>query len=311
MRQAGKIHDEQLARRFVDYLLTLGIAARAEPDGNAWAVWIIEEKNLAAGKQELKRFLAAPRDAGYREAEKQAARLRRAEAKKEEQYAANVVDVRSRWQKGTAGRIPVTLTFLAISIAVTLVTGLGKNLEPYGNWVFIASRTVEGNIVRWPGLQEITHGQIWRLVTPIFIHLGWIHLAFNMYMFFQFGMIVEVRRGWWRLLVMILVVAVLSNLAQYWWPYLKAFGEKPPWPGFGGMSGVLYGLFGYCWMKTKFEPALTIILTPSTVFILVGWLFVCMAGVIPHVANAAHVAGLLVGIAIGFAPVAWRNIRRR
>src|SRR5262249_52050570 len=79
---------------------------------------------------------------------------------------------------------------------------------------------------------------------------------------------------------------------------------------FGGLSGVLYGLFGYAWMKTRFEPQLGIVLPPQTVVLLLGWFVLCLAGVIPNIGNAAHAAGLVVGILVGVAPYAWRALRK-
>ena len=46
--------------------------------------------------------------------------------------------------------------------------------------------------------RQVRKGDVWRLVTPIFLHGGWIHLLFNMYMFFQFGALIETRKGTWR-----------------------------------------------------------------------------------------------------------------
>ena len=77
---------------------------------------------------------------------------------------------------------------------------------------------------------------------------------------------------------------------------------------FGGMSGVLYGLFGYLWMKGRFEPELGLALSPRLILLLIGWLFLCMTGVLGSVANTAHVAGLAVGMVIGVAPYLWRRL---
>ena len=55
----------------------------------------------------------------------------------------------------------------------------------------------------------------------------------------------EARQGTWRLASLVVVIAALSNLGQY---YVSG-------PNFFGISGVVYGLFGYIWMKGKFDPA--------------------------------------------------------
>ena len=85
-------------------------------------------------------------------------------------------------------------------------------------------------------------------------------------------------------------------------------------PAFGGMSGVLYGLFGYAWMKTRFAPELGVTLSPQTVTTLLVWFVLCLSpflqAVIGPVANVAHAVGLLVGVAAGVAPHLPRLLRR-
>src|SRR5205814_9740200 len=101
-------------------------------------------------------------------------------------------------------------------------------------------------IFYWPlgSLIEIKNGQLWRLITPIFVHGGFLHLLFNMWWMRDLGFMIEQRKGSLRLALMVLLVAIPSNIAQYM--------TAGPW--FGGMSGVVYGLFGYIWMKGKFSP---------------------------------------------------------
>jgi GlpG protein len=152
-----------------------------------------------------------------------------------------------------------------------------------------------------PTLPEIRHGEVWRLITPIFIHFGPMHLLFNLWCLYNLGGVVEIQRGWFRVAALVLVSALISNLAQ-----LLFKG-----PGFGGMSGVVYALLGYAWMKSRFDPSAGIYIAPDTVMILVGWLFLCMTPLMPiNVANHAHVGGLVVGLIVGIAPTIWRKVRR-
>ena len=88
----------------------------------------------------------------------------------------------------------------------------------------------------------------------------------------------------------VLVIAVLSNLAQY---YISG-------PYFCGISGVVYGLFGYIWMKGKFDPASGFYLHPQTVMMMLIFFVLCLTQLIPGIANTVHGVGLAVGVAWGF-----------
>jgi GlpG protein len=95
-----------------------------------------------------------------------------------------------------------------------------------------------------------------------------------------------------------LVLAVCSNLAQYYLGefYLGRGGS----PSFGGMSGVIYGLLGYVWIRGKRDPGSGLYLHPTTVTMMIVWFFACFTGVFGSVANSAHAAGFGLGIAWGY-----------
>ena len=54
-----------------------------------------------------------------------------------------------------------------------------------------------------------------------------------------------------------------------------------------GMSGVIYALFGYVWMKGMYQPEQRMGVHPNTVNLMLIWLVVCMTGVIGPIGNAA------------------------
>ena len=94
-------------------------------------------------------------------------------------------------------------------------------------------------------------GQVWRLVTPIVIHYGMMHLLFNMWMWWSFGQRVEARKGTRWFAVFVVVSAALSNLCQFGIGYLMAPYQISL---VGGMSGVLYAVFGFVWVKGRLDP---------------------------------------------------------
>ena len=73
---------------------------------------------------------------------------------------------------------------------------------------------------------------------------------------------------------------------------------------FGGMSGVVYGLLGFSWVAPMLQPAWRIQPTPALMLFMVGWLVLCMAGLVEvlgfgAIANAAHLGGLICGAVLG------------
>jgi GlpG protein len=138
-------------------------------------------------------------------------------------------------------------------------------------------------------------GQYWRLLTPMFLHFGIFHVAFNGLWVWEFGRRIEGLCGSFHLLSLILVTSVLSNLCQYLWAGPSLFG---------GMSGVLYGLLGYIWIRHKLTPHPLLALPRGIVGFMLGWLLLCMTGVVDlvmrgSIANAAHAGGLVAGVVAG------------
>src|SRR5262249_26728629 len=115
------------------------------------------------------------------------------------------------------------------------------------------------------------------------------------------GTAIERRKGWLMLLLLVLVSGALGNFGQY-----LASG-----PFFGGMSGVVYALFGYIWMKGKYEPWEGLGVPQQTVMIMLVWLVACFSGYLGDIANTAHLVGLIVGMAFGGTKGAWQRMRRK
>lgn len=315
MRQIATLPAEATASAFADYLLTLHIETRLEPDPGGWALWVCDEDRVAQARQELEAFTKDPANPRYRAASSAAERIRREETHREEAYRREQERLRR-----AVGGLPrprfLTIALLAVCISVTIASGFGNPESSVVQWLAIASWKIEPANqfhpaqIRWYYLNEIREGQVWRLVTPIFIHMDPLHLFFNCSMLYWLGSAIEARRGWVRSLLLVLVLAVGSNLAEYYLghsSFKDGILRLEGGPNFGGMSGVLYGLFGYAWMKARYEPDLGVTMSPRTVFILLAWFFLCWANVLGPIANMAHTSGLLIGLLIGRPP--WRYFR--
>lgn len=298
MRQIGKLPDESAARRFADFLLTQDIAATVDAGNEGWIVWGHDEDQIDLAREEFERFQQSPDHGRYTEAADAAQKIREQERQANKQAQKKQVDVRQQWSRPTAYQIPVTMTLMAISIMVAVMTKLGSDDGPLLNLLYFApiENTGDGYVTfAQPSLSSLwavmKTGQVWRLVTPMFIHLSILHILFNMMWLRDFGTAIEFRRNSWRFLGLVLFTALVSNTVQYFYSN----------PLFGGMSGVVYGLFGYIWMKSRFDPESGFFIPQSTVIILIACLFLCMTGAIGPVANAAHVAGMISGMVCGYA----------
>jgi len=100
--------------------------------------------------------------------------------------------------------------------------------------------------------------------------------------------------------VLTLISALLSGFIQH-----KFSG---PW--FGGLSGVVYALMGYVWLRGERDPESGIylqrgLMTFALIWIIAGWFDLFGMAI----ANGAHVAGLAVGLAMAFADTL--NARKR
>jgi GlpG protein len=140
-----------------------------------------------------------------------------------------------------------------------------------------------------PDYKEIYSGEVWRLITPIFLHFGFLHIFFNMMWMKDLGNLIENKFGVKFYLMFILFVGVFSNITQY----------QINGPRFGGMSGVIYGILGLLWMYNKFYPEFKLNLPKKDIVLMLGWFVACLVGMVPHVANMAHAGGLTIGMLLG------------
>src|SRR5262249_30186577 len=142
---------------------------------------------------------------------------------------------------------PLTFALITISVIVFFLSRFGY--EPQRVMVLAMTNYSldDAATVTWDNsLPEIRHGEVWRLITPIFIHFGVLHIVFNMLWLRDLGSMIEGRQSSTYLVLLVVVIAAGSNLGQFY------FGHGP---AFGGMSGVVYGLLGYIWLRGKFDPA--------------------------------------------------------
>lgn len=141
----------------------------------------------------------------------------------------------------------------------------------------------------------LASGQLWRLITPAFLHFGLFHVLFNSLWMWDLGRRLELGLGKGRYVLFFVITAIVANLTQYFW-------ESSPW--FGGMSGVVYALVGFLWIRQRLAPHPLFAVPASIIGFMLFWLVLCMTGIVDQfidgsVANAAHLGGLVAGMLLG------------
>jgi len=135
-------------------------------------------------------------------------------------------------------------------------------------------------------------GEWWRLITCCFIHIGIIHLVFNMYALISIGVLLEPILGTPRFIVAYLLTGLTASMTSLWWHDLTVSA---------GASGAIFGMYGLflALLTTKLleENARKSLLTSIAVFVGYNLLF----GINTGVDNAAHIGGLISGLVIGYA----------
>ncbi|NNJ71772.1 MAG: rhomboid family intramembrane serine protease, partial [Enterobacterales bacterium] len=257
-----------------------GINTWLEPEEAIWVIYINDESAEDYASAELRDFLSNPSDAKYLDASWNKGSTQTLVLEKND---APGIGLAGFWHR--AGN--VTRSFVLISIAITALTTFGTNVE-LTRWLTIA------DLYTWQGqLSEISSGQLWRLVTPIFLHFMLLHILFNMMWLWDLGGEVEKKQGSLFLLFFILSIGILSNLVQYF----------STGPAFGGMSGVVYALLGFVWMRSR-KAGTGYHLNSGILGLMIVWLILGFTGIIGPIGNAAHLSGLLFGVAYG---LGWNN----
>lgn len=189
----------------------------------------------------------------------------------------------------------MTTLLLAICVVVGAISLLGDHLEPL-HWLTFQDFELHGEYAYFvPLLDSLQQGQVWRLVTPMFIHFGILHLAMNGLWFWELGRRIELRQGRWQLLGLTLLFSAVSNVIQYLFSGPSLFG---------GLSGVLYGLLGHIWLFQWLAPTPVYRMPKGVLVMMLVWLLLCLSGLVSllgfgQIANGAHVGGLLVGCCSG------------
>jgi membrane associated rhomboid family serine protease len=135
-------------------------------------------------------------------------------------------------------------------------------------------------------------GEVWRLVTTVFIHANLLHLIFDIWFIWVFGRPVEAWMGSFLYAGFVVLTAAGPIGAEILIAGAPAVG----------LSGVGFALFGLHFALRLYKDFAAASMQPQTVQSIIGFFFLCIvmtyAGVM-QIANVAHAAGALLGWLFG------------
>ena len=271
MQHLTFIRHPRYAQAFVDYLKSLGLTASIQIRDDGANIFIERDEDMALALEELQRFLNEPNHERYRQASWLVAEDD-AQAEKLSGMYRGLTFARIMKLSGV-----VTKSIIVICLVVYILTSQGMDVTARAPFMFFTT------------LQSLMgSGELWRWITPAFIHFGIFHFMFNMSAWWVFGGMVERTQSSRRLFTLFFICAVISNLVQFMWT-----GNR-----FGGLSGVVYGVLGYLWFYERFSPAPPFRLPKGLMVFMLIALALGFTNIMP-MANQAHLSGLLTGCFLG------------
>lgn len=299
MREIGQFTANQPSAPLADYLLTLGIKTDVRKNANGTeSIWAIDENRLNEARTHFSAYLENPNDTRFETAARTANKLRKAEIKLDREYAKRVQDAGSVYESGNYLRkTPVVKLLIALSIGVTLWTNFGAKTELVRDYINFASPRYDMND-GWvtDSLEQALGKQPWRLIAPMFLHFGFMHLFFNMSWLSHLGGMIEREKRSWFLLFLVTFTHIASAFTEYFW---EMYGLHRTTIIFGGFSGAVYGLIGFAWMYAEYNRSGYIRLSPQNIQLAVVWMVLCFTGALGPIANGAHFGGFAAGMILG------------
>lgn len=147
----------------------------------------------------------------------------------------------------------------------------------------------------------VAQGEWWRLLSSMFLHSGFIHLALNMISLYFLGSFVEEAFGRGRYLALYMLSGISGGLAYL---YFGAF-DVPAVGASGAIFGLLGGVLGYSLRRGTFSwqnPLIRQLLILLALNLYIGFS-------VPNISNTAHLGGLAGGAVFGWlvAPTVYRK----
>jgi rhomboid protease GluP len=141
---------------------------------------------------------------------------------------------------------------------------------------------------------KIADGQLYRLITSVFMHFGFSHLFNNMILLTYIGCELEKRIGHMWYLLLYFTTGILGNVASLW--YYHHIGSSVV---SAGASGAIFGVIGALFVVLLCNHTETTNLSARRIgFMVVFTIYYGLSTM--GVDNAAHIGGLFTGVIGGF-----------
>jgi len=183
---------------------------------------------------------------------------------------------------------PLTYLFIGINLGMFALTWLAGGMSVTGaNHLALVGFGAKENFL------IDTEGQYWRLVTSIFLHIGFLHLFFNNYALWIIGQEIEKLYGSARFTALYLLTGIAGSVASYYYY---------PDTTSAGASGAIFGLFGalatFAFRRRSDIPDFIRKSILRRVFPLIA-INLILSFSIKEIDKAAHIGGLVAGVALG------------
>lgn len=262
-----QFHNGRAAQAFSDYLTALGIKNKLHYDDFNYQLLLAQEEQQAQAESELALFLQHPNDPKYMSASWQTGEV----SSEHNYFAFSDSSLVSNFFHH-AGLVTHGIFAVCLVLYLLIAAGLFQPIP---------------SVLAFFTNQPFDYSQSWRFITPALLHFSALHIIFNLLWWWQLAGLVEKEQGKMHLLVLFLFSGIAANLAQY---FLVS-------PYFGGLSGVVYGLVGYCWLFGKLNKSSQVMLPDAYFLFLLAWLVLGFIDLLPvNIANYAHLVGLLAGL---------------
>ena len=186
---------------------------------------------------------------------------------------------------------PITMVLIVVCLTVAVISSLGTAVSrvDFMFYPLIDSSSLSALLGDINSL-----GIAFGTLAPMFLHFGELHLVFNLLWLWYFGKQLESLQPAGMFIVLVVLTSFVSNTTQY---------MAIEYNNFGGMSGVIYGLLGYTWIIHSLMPRSYLLINTNMFIFFVIALVLMEVIASSWIATAAHVGGLVSGMAIGIATV--------